>query len=89
VSRKERFRSMGYQGGTSRRAAQTRRYPLRRVVNEFASKEVTVGDTSYEVEAVELECGHKVSPPTDIIGRRYPARMRCRRCWEAEQGSSK
>lgn len=88
MSRKEQFRSMGYQGATSKKAKQTRRYPLRKVVDEFARKTITLdsGD-SFKVEAVELECGHKLSPPTDLIGRRYPARMRCRKCFE--ESSSK
>lgn len=78
MSRRERFASMGYQGGTSQRANRTRRYPLRKVIDEHATKEVE----GYKLVCWELECGHKVSPPTDIIGPRYPSRMRCRRCFE-------
>lgn len=85
MSRREKFQSMGYRGGTSRKAAQTRRYPLRKVVDEFAHETIEVGASTLEIERVELECGHKLSPPNDIIGRRYPARMRCRHCYRAEQ----
>ncbi len=77
---------MGYRGATSRRARETRRYPLRRVVDDFAKKEIVAGGSTYWVDAVKLECGHLVRPPRDIIGRRYPERMRCRACWLEEQG---
>lgn len=73
-----RDRSMGYQGATSKRAKQTRRYPLRKVVDEHATREVA----GSKITCWELECGHKVQPPSDIIGPRYPTRMRCRRCFE-------
>ena len=79
---------MGYQGATSARAKQTRRYPLRKVVDEAADKEIKIGDSTYHVTSVELECGHLVRPPEDIIGRRYPQRMRCRKCWLEQQGEA-
>jgi hypothetical protein len=57
-------------------AAQRRTYPLRRVVDHNATQSFR-GST---VPAVELECGHKLAPPEDRSGRRYPERMRCRFC---------
>jgi hypothetical protein len=63
---------MGRNG--ARRAAASRRYPLRKVVSESAEFEPGV-------RAWELECGHKVHPPEDLIGPRYPARMRCAECF--------
>jgi hypothetical protein len=74
--RKRRFASMGRKG--AERAAKTRSYPLRKVVNEHAEFEPGV-------PAYELECGHKLHPPEDLIGRRYPARMRCAECFRASQ----
>lgn len=32
------------------------------------------------VEYDDLECGHRLIPAQDIIGRRCPARRRCRKC---------
>ena len=59
-------------------AAKRRMYPLRRVVDHDARMDFS-GTT---IPAVELECGHKLAPPEDRTGRRYPARMRCRFCFE-------
>lgn len=73
---KERFQRMGYRGATSARARKTRTYPLRKVVDEHATKEVA----GYTIYCWELECGHKVHPPGDLIGPRYPERMRCAQC---------
>lgn len=75
-TRHEKFASMGYRGATSRKAQATRTYPLRRVVDEAATKEVA----GYTVRCWELKCGHKVRPPKDLIGPRYPSRMRCAQC---------
>jgi hypothetical protein len=52
------------------------------VVDEFAENLVVIGGEASKVPAFELECGHKLAPPEDMIGRRYPARMRCRFCFE-------
>jgi hypothetical protein len=70
-------------------AARKRRYPLRKVVNEFASREEVVGGHVVSYSAFELECGHKLAPPEDMIGRRYPSRMRCRFCFAAESTPTK
>lgn len=76
AERKRKFQRMGRNGAAA--AAKSRRYPLRKVVDEGATKEVE----GYTLRCWELECGHKVSPPEDLIGPRYPERMRCRQCFE-------
>jgi hypothetical protein len=55
-------------------------YPLRRVVDHQGRREYQ----GVQIDAVELECGHKLSPPEDFRGRRYPDRMRCRLCAKEE-----
>lgn len=77
AKRKRQFQRMGRNGAAKAQA--TNRYPLRRVINEFAEFEPGV-------PAFELECGHKLHPPHDITGPRYPGRMRCFQCFKEVQG---
>lgn len=56
--------------------ARRRKAPLRLVVNHQGEMLID----GVPVPAVELECGHKLHPPEDYRGRRYPERMRCPRC---------
>lgn len=70
--RKRQLARMARNG--ARAAARSKRYPLRKVVSEHSQFEANV-------PAWELECGHKVHPPRDITGPRYPERMRCAQCF--------
>lgn len=60
-------------------------HPLRRVTDHHA----TTLFSGVRIPAVELECGHKLAPPEDRSGRRYPACMRCRFCAADLKGGSK
>lgn len=92
--RKRHLKRMGSKGG--QRAKKTNSYPLRRVVNHHAQETVEIPEggvgpfkQSFTREAVELECGHLLSPPTHLMGRRYPARMRCWKCAKAAPSESR
>lgn len=76
LNRREKFQAMGRNGGKSRRAAQTRTYPLRKVILD--GQGIWPEHPARDTDA--LECGHFLGGAEDIIGRRYPARRRCYKC---------
>jgi hypothetical protein len=81
----DRRRSRARQGGQA--AAETNRFPLRRVVSETHRELVATADSGHfardiTVPAVLLECGHLVRPARDMVGDRHPARRGCRKCAE-------
>ncbi len=87
--RKQRLKQMGQKGAARR--AKTNSYPLRKVVDHNAKEQVGIPEggagpfrSSFTRDAVELECGHFLSPPTDLTGRRFPDRMRCWKCAREE-----
>lgn len=64
----------------SRKRPSLRSAPLRKVVDRAESEDVSRDDDPMPVPRWKLECGHLVSPPVDIHGERFPARMRCGQC---------
>lgn len=56
--------------------------PLRKVTEVGVMVDISSKPDQYKMEVPKwkLECGHLVSPPSDMYGDRYPARMRCRQC---------
>lgn len=79
LNRREKFQAMGRHGGTSERAQKTRTYPLVKVLDSGVG--LDPGRPYMDVDA--LECGHFLAGAEDIIGRRWPARRRCRKCANA------
>ena len=63
---------------------------LKRVTAKNVMVDVSPRPTEYEMEVPywQLECGHFVTPPSDIFGERFPKRMHCREC-EASANSEK
>jgi hypothetical protein len=63
------------------RRGRANRNPLRRVVGE----ETTERGVVVEV----LECGHRVHPREDFIGRTYATKRRCARCAAEQENQPK
>ena len=66
--------------------ASLRSAPLRTVTERGFMVNVSSKPEEYEMNIPQwrLECGHLVSPPSDIYGERFPSRMRCGECQGAE-----
>lgn len=62
-------------------AKKVAQYPLRKVIDSGigADPERPHGDVDV------LECGHSLTGAKDLIGRRYPAHRRCRKCFARER----
>jgi hypothetical protein len=60
-------------------------YPLRRIVGGSYGDPARGEFKSLWYE--ELECGHRQTVVTDIIGETHAARRRCRKCYQAAQGT--
>jgi hypothetical protein len=78
-----RRRQRSRKGSEAARA--TNRYPLRAVVDDAYPEHVLVRsglNDDFILRAVLLECGHVLPQARDMIGVRYPARRRCRKCAE-------
>jgi hypothetical protein len=70
-------------GGIAAATSPTRKYPLRKIVGETMER---IEGTTVEVRRQVLECGHTIAVPSDMIGERYPARRRCRKCFREAGG---
>lgn len=59
-------------------AKKVMRYPLRTVVDWGIGRDPERPHSDVDV----LECGHILRGATDLVGRRWPARRRCWKCWK-------
>lgn len=85
MSNLSRYSSKGPHRGATKRRSEVASYPLRKVLDDAYPKKVESRfGPDFLITMTLVECGHLLSAASDFIGRRFPARRRCRKCAEGK-----